>query len=719
MRVEPFVVIDGRRHAGAAAMAAAGVTFDMQSAPDADGLCVTGVLTASARRTVSLERAGFTVRDALLDAPGEWCVFIDSGTLGWNGVRRLVDLREGCPAGGGVAGRCHHSSLQTVLWNASARSGVLVGFLGQLAGLNGVDIQPAADDDRKVGSVDAWQEFALRPIGGAAVPSPLELTPAGRIALDPLHIQTGDDPLALLECFGCRVREHLGRTFETAPITGYMTWYSKASGIDEATVIGNLPILAELLTGYPQGQRPVLIVDHGWQMNASLGAIGMDPGRFPHGMPWLIARIREHGLEPGLWLSLTHITPDAPNFAQLHPMLATDAGGQPLQGVLEIWGAGPDDPPARTVHIPDADRQDVRDWWFGQLRALADIGIRYFKLDFLGLRTAEINRGQAPAGALHDSAWQTFRRAVTADTHLAPCSCDTNLALGRCDSVRISSDIGEAGNWPGGREHYRRAHSSIAASWFKHRRFWVNDPDSVQIAKGCAMGEARVRATTAAFSGGHLMLSEDLRGTAPERLELFRRLLPAVPTAAVPLDLFDNPFPDAYPGIWRLRVDGAGGPAQAFALFNLDGRTKTFRLRREWFGYDPDADLIALEWWQSRWLGRFAADQPIEIDVPPEDVAILHAQPVSEQPALISCAHHPVGLYIVGPTRFDAATGELSGSLLTRPGLKTVLMGQMPADWTLAAGMRARGACNATGGWQCECVTTQPETPFVIQFCRR
>src|SRR5205807_504914 len=108
--------------------------------------------------------------------------------------------------------------------------------------------------------------------------------------------------------------------------------------------------------------------------------------------------------------------------------------------------------------------------------------------------------------------------------------------------------------------------ATVAALWYKNRKFWVNDADSIQFAKGCSLNEARVRATVAALSGGHLMVSEDVREIEPERLEMIRRLIPPYPEAARPLDLFEHPFPEGYPALWALSLKSGFGNLTTLAL---------------------------------------------------------------------------------------------------------------------------------------------------------
>jgi hypothetical protein len=113
-------------------------------------------------------------------------------------------------------------------------------------------------------------------------------------------------------------------------------------------------------------------------------------------------------------------------------------------------------------------------------------------------------------------------------------------------------------------------------------------------------------------------------------------------------------------------------------------------------------------------LGRF--NGPIEIAIPPADVAVLHAQSEREHPWLISVSHHFTGGWIVENLRFDDATCQLRGELVTRPGLRLSLMGTLPPGWAMA--YSAHGCANGAGGWTHEVLTTSERTPFAIPFVR-
>ena len=178
----------------------------------------------------------------------------------------------------------------------------------------------------------------------------------------------------------------------------------------------------------------------------------------------------------------------------------------------------------------------VQKMWGDTLARMKAWGTAYWKLDFFALRTVSAT-GAVGDGGLYAQTYQTFK-AAAGDATLNPCSCDYNLQVGYCDSTRISADMGQAGDWSGTIDGFRHGMGTIAALWYKHRKFFINDPDSIQIAKGLSLEEARVRSTVVAMSGGHFMLSEDLRSIDPERLEMVRRLPARISARGAPTRSF-------------------------------------------------------------------------------------------------------------------------------------------------------------------------------------
>lgn len=719
-RVQVFFTADGRRLDFAQGRSQLGIEIECARAPQ-PGIARGERYRISLRNAGAVprrvDRAGITLTAAVKELPATqgtlWRVFQDAGVCGWCGVKRL-DALDADPHLRPVREPAdsrpfHRSSLQSLVWDASGGSALLIGFLGQRRGPGSVDVVPDPSG-RTIERIDAWQEIGQ------------SIAPGEVVEIDPLVSGASNDPYGLLEEYAALVAAHHGRTFGHAPFVGMMTWYGYRTAVDERVVLENARIIADLLRGYPQPMRLVMLVDHGWQEDANWGSWEPDSRRFGRGMEALARDLRGMGVELGLWYTPFCVTDNAPYVAGLEPLLARDASGIAAAGSASVWGALPGHSASGwRVRYLDAAREEVQAKWREELLRMRGWGTSYWKLDFFSLRTSDAGTTTPGIGDLYARTWKTFRDAVGAEGHLAPCSCPTNMQLGYSDSVRIASDIGNAGHWPGAMGQFRYGMSTIAALWYKHGSFWVNDADSIQIAKGCSLNEARVRATVVAMGGGHLMLSEDLRRVDGERLEMIRRILPPCPVAARPLDLFQHPFPEGYPALWAQSVPHESGKTgqtrTALAVFNLETRTRTFRITPSMLGLPEDEELLALEWWQSRWLGRFRG--AFELEVPPEDVAVIHAQPVGVHPGLVSVSHHITGGTILRDLRFDAGDATLRGVLETRADLPVVLYGSAPAGWVLGGQAQHHGAQGSTGGWQVEVKTTGQRTPFEIAFQRR
>ncbi len=650
-------------------------------------------------------------------AQPDWRVFLDAGECGWCGVKRLSDLSP-APAsvlifGGHLRepqdrdGTFQRSSLQTVLYEAGQRQAWLWGFLRQRHGHNGIDAAPQATAGHRLDRVTAWQMLDVQVEPGAEAP------------LDVLVWMSAADPLALLERYAADVQAHHGRRFDDPPIVGMMTWYSYRTAIHRDFVLSNSETVAELFASYPQPMRRLMLLDHGWEPDANWGYWDeSDPERFPEGMPWLAAEIRRRGLELGLWYSPFCVTDNCPGVENVQPLLAQDADGQPYLTHAAVWGQLPGHSSKPwPVRLFDGSLPAVQAKWAREMhRMQADWHCVYWKLDFFELIASAARQSAYPAAELYAQSYATFREATGQASHLAPCSCHTNIQLGYADSVRIAADIGHAGAWPAEIKSYARGLSTGGALWYKHRRFWINDFDSIQVGSGSGLNEARTRATAVAFGGGHLMVSEDLSGLSPDRLEIIRRLLPAYGQAARPLDLFEHLAPDSGPHIWQLPVDSDWGAGPALALFNLTSDVLRVQVQPEWLGLLPGQAFGAVEWWQQRWLGEFQG--AFEVIIPPADVAVVHAQACRPHPWLISASHHFTGGWIVENLRFDAEQQQLHGELVTRPGLALSLIGTLPPGWRVAPHADAHGRGNGSGGWAYEVQTTAQRTPFVIPFAR-
>jgi len=496
-----FIECGGRRLENDTDVEAAGLRLNVLT-DDYPGGCLYRVSVQNiASRPVAVTRVGRCLADP---GPGlktpDWRILLDRGKCGGMHVRRLSELGRFSRMEPVRAQRVsdndpeptpfHRSDLQTVLWDAHGGRAILIGFLRQRFGRNKVDVL-LCPDGAGLGRIEAWQTFgpSLAPGIEMVQPLPVELAPGETQNLDPLVVAEGRDPYALLETYAEAVRAHHGRVFNEPPIVGMMTWYGLGSAIDETIILENARLVGALFEGYPQPMRKVMLLDHGWQEDANWGFWHADRRRFPHGMQWLAGQLAPLGLELGLWYTPFALTHNAPEREGLVSWLAVDKQGQPYSGKPSVWGYLPGHSSKPwTVHYFDGQLDEVQQKWQDELARMKAWGSVYFKLDFFQLVTSERNADHVRGGDLYMRTWENFRSAVGPAIHLAPCSCDTNVQIGYADSVHIGSDIGKAGGWPGAAGHYLGLMAPLAAMWYKQRKFWVNDPDSIQVGRAVPWG---------------------------------------------------------------------------------------------------------------------------------------------------------------------------------------------------------------------------------------
>lgn len=128
------------------------------------------------------------------------------------------------------------------------------------------------------------------------------------------------------------------------------------------------------------------VLDDGWfhrrhHDRAGLGDWWPDPDKLPDGLPPLVARVRELGMEFGLWVEPEMVNPDSDLF-RAHPDWALQLSGRPLLT-------------ARNQLVLDISRPEVADYLFEHLSALlAEHPIAYLKWDHnRDLSTAGLQSG--------------------------------------------------------------------------------------------------------------------------------------------------------------------------------------------------------------------------------------------------------------------------------------------------------------------------------------
>lgn len=499
----------------------------------------------------------------------------------------------------------------------------------------------------------------------------IAIAPGETHEFDPLLLDCRTNPFEALERYGDAVRTHVNPPIPEELPCGWISWYGYRLTMTEDTIIENAEVIAEHLRKY--GVR-VIQPDHGWQDRDICGN-WVTNEKFPHGMPWLKERMEILGFELGLWAAPSVVSEFAPLAAEHPETLIRGADGQPLVH-SERWYW----PPHGRCYLVDPWTPGGEAFLRNFAELMHEYGITYLKADFIsnwtGARTLRHGMG-------------ILREALGPEIILRPCSTALNTNLGICNEIGIARDIGNAaGNW----EHMGVETLELASKWFMHRRFWLNNPDSLIVGDPSeSVGEAIGRVTMHALTGGVMFLADRMPEleAQPERLRLVPLILPSSDQPARPIDLFRLGVAGrSYPRLWHLHADAGWGEWEVLGILNWSAEPLTETVRFADLGLAPGAEYLVWDFWRGELAGRFTGD--FEVTVPAGSARCLRIMRVPERPAVLATGMHVTqGLVDLRDVRWDEEAATLSGVAIRAPEESGTLAVYLPPGWAPAEGAGA------------------------------
>ncbi len=251
----------------------------------------------------------------------------------------------------------------------------------------------------------------------------------------------------------------------------WCSWYCLGDRVTAATVIR-----AARCAGRRGLPISVFQVDDGWQ--SATGDWWPDRGRFGD-LGELARALSQEGLELGLWVA-PFVAAEGSETARRHPewyRTDLDAGRN--------WNG--------RILVLDLSREAALAHLTGRLQGLAELGVSYFKLDFLYAGALE---GPGSGIGPYRMAMAAIQRAIGSRARLVACGAPLLPTVGLADAVRVGPDT--APGWePPGRDlsqpSDRSAHVVSRARAFTHGRWWTNDPDCLLARPGVERRGLRAR----------------------------------------------------------------------------------------------------------------------------------------------------------------------------------------------------------------------------------
>lgn len=292
---------------------------------------------------------------------------------------------------------------------------------------------------------------------------------------------------------------------------------------------------------------------------------------WPAGLKDASDRIRAAGYRPGFW-TCPYVIERGSKFARAHPewMLRRRSGDPVLfkgQSKAPRPRTDPRDPggePLFTVqydhfYVLDPTHPGAEEYLEDCYRRLtADLGFTYHKFDFMRAVFQEADARFFDRTATRLQAYRrglaAIRRGAGPDAFLAVCGGHYGGSMGLADAQRSGADVRSRWDRP---PVEPKLQQNFLRAWMN--RFWHTDADAMMVRYQprplkrtfggrhtiglFTLDEARTMAANQYVGGGMLCASEPMATITPDRLALYRHVLPALKAPGYPLDAFRNTPP--------------------------------------------------------------------------------------------------------------------------------------------------------------------------------
>ena len=469
---------------------------------------------------------------------------------------------------GKAPGGMHRGAGSQLIYNRESKQSVFLGALSsdrfltllhlQAAG-TGAETKIASFSVDSTGTTEVQKEFDMKNAPAEdLIELSLPVAPGTGMHSERLMLEAGPDYHGQLLAYGEAIgRLHHARVSVDTPI-GWWSWTAFYGGINEGETLANADWQAEHLKalGYKYFQ-----IDEGYQYARGEYATA-NATQFPDGLRFVGHRITGDGLTFGIWTGPFEVTSRAWVYEHHKDWLVHNAKGEPIRN-RQVWNQKTDvlytldtTNPGAQEYLRQTYKTLVREW-----------GVRFIKLDFMDTTAIEGYRYRPNTTALEAQriGLQIIRDTVGEDVVLDKDGSPMLNAVGLVETGRISTDTAHAF------EATKEAAPGIAARFYMHRNFFVNDPDAFnttsqafpdirrELPASLELSAAQASIALSAVSGGMYEIGDDMvvLGSQKDRLALVENpdllAMAKIGRASTPIDLMTFEAQDEQPSIFFLQ----------------------------------------------------------------------------------------------------------------------------------------------------------------------
>ncbi len=407
------------------------------------------------------------------------------------------------------------------------------------------------------------------------------------------------------------------------PPSGWCSWYYYYQEIGEEEILRNAEWIAANLRDYG---AQVVQIDDGWQGTGHGLGENRDwttiDKRFPSGMAHLATSINRLGLTAGLWL--------APHGQSNEAVVRKNPGAFLLKEndstASNTWEG---------TFLVDPSTREGHSYLKNLFTNLSGWGYEYFKIDGQPIVVNEYRTKKSfmrtPSGnadSLYRSTLQSIRSAIGPKRYLLGCWGIPLEGAGIMNGSRTGGDI--VLGWSG----FKVALQATMNFYFLHNIVWYADPDVMLLRSPLTISQAQAWATLQGLTGQALLASDRMMDLSAERVDILRRVYPAVDIR--PLDLFPTYMEK---NVWDLKIRHLDTQYDVVALFNYsDTQSKKLSIRWKDLGLMTDDPVHVFDFWNKEYLGAW--EQGIGLTIEPTSCRVLAVLPMKNDPQVVSTSRH-------------------------------------------------------------------------------
>ena len=241
-----------------------------------------------------------------------------------------------------------------------------------------------------------------------------------------LKVNKGEDVIIFDYCYYDNYEEGLYAFWDAFPIRnakkilGYTSWYNYYQNINEEIILRDLKAL--------DSRFDVFQIDDGYETFVG-DWLDVDPNKFPNGLKLIIDKIHSRGFKAGLWLAPFVAETKSKLFSEHPDWIRKDKKGKPVKAGGNWSG----------FYSLDLENEEVTDYIHRCLEHYVEMGVDFFKLDFLYAAALPEYEGLTRCQA-QDRAYRMLR-SILGDKIILGCGANIINSYEHFDYLRVGPDV--------------------------------------------------------------------------------------------------------------------------------------------------------------------------------------------------------------------------------------------------------------------------------------